>query len=81
LIIEASPIDYVRGMQLRGSLFAENVGVAPACESGAISTVFTEFYVDHKEPLAALKVFKEAGKWTFGELLEGHEFLIILPIS
>lgn len=61
-------------MQLHGSLF--EVG----CTSGAVSAVYTEFYVDHEEPLSALEVFKEQGKWFLGELLEGHEFLIILPI-
>ena len=77
-IIEVSPVKYVRGMQLRGSLFENTVGIA--AEPGAISTVYTEFFVDHNEPLAALKIFKDSGKWCLGELLEGHEFLIILPI-
>ena len=75
LIIEASPIGYVREMQLRGSLFEKD------CTSGAISSVYTEFYVDHEEPLAVLQSFKASGKWTLGELLEGHEFLIIVPVS
>lgn len=44
-IIEASPVNYVRKMQLHGSLFEEG------CTSGAISAVYTEFYVDHKETL------------------------------
>lgn len=63
-------------MQLHGSLFNKD------CTSGAGSSVFTEFYVDHDEPLAALQVFKERGKWSddMGELLEGHEFLIILAL-
>jgi len=74
-IIEASPVDYVRGMKLCGSLFEAG------CTSGAISTVFTGFYVDHTEPLAALQVFKDAGKWPLGELIEGHEFLVILPVG
>ena len=76
LIIEASPIDYIRGMQLHGSLFEKD------CTSGAISSLYTEFYVDHEEPLAALQIFSEASrKWPLGKLLEGHEFLIILPVS
>ncbi|KIL61881.1 carbohydrate esterase family 1 protein [Amanita muscaria Koide BX008] len=73
-IVEASPIDYIQKMQLRGSLFEEG------CTSGAISTGYTEYYIDHEEPLAALQVFKDDGKWCLGELLEGHEFLIILPV-
>jgi len=73
-IIEVSPIDYVQKMHLRGSLFEEG------CTSGAISTGYTEYYIDHEEPLIALQVFKDDGKWCLGELLEGHEFLIILPV-
>jgi len=75
LIFEASPVDYVRAMQPRGSLFEND------CTSGAISSVNTEFYVDHDEPLAALQTFKASGKWSLGELLEGHEFLIIVSVS
>ena len=80
-IIEASPVDYVRGMQLRGSLFENLVQVGVIAEPGATSTVYTAFFVDHNEPLAALKNFKDSGKWSLGELLEGHEFLIILPVA
>jgi hypothetical protein len=43
--------------------------------------MFTEFYVDHAEPLAALSVFKDKRRWSLGDLPEGHEFLIILPSS
>ena len=76
LIFEASPVDYVRAMQPHGSLFEED-----STTSGAISSVNTEFYVDHDEPLAALQTFKASGKWSLGELLEGHEFLVIVPVS
>ena len=75
LIFEVSPVDYVRAMQPRGSLFEKD------CTSSAISSVNTEFYVDHGEPLAALQTFKASGKWCLGELLEGHEFLVIVPVS
>jgi hypothetical protein len=73
-ILEASPVDYVRAMQLHGSLFEKD------CTSGAISLGNTKFYVDHDEPLAALQTFKDSGKWSLGELLEGHEFLILVPV-
>lgn len=69
-----SPVQYLRDAKLRGSLFEEN------CTSGAISSVFTDFYVDHAEPLDALLVYKTRHQWVLGELLDGHEFLIILPI-
>ncbi|THH04297.1 hypothetical protein EW146_g10212 [Bondarzewia mesenterica] len=31
------------------------------------------------EPLEALAAYRARGKWLLGELLDGHEFLIILP--
>lgn len=74
-IIENSPVDYVREMKLCGSLFDAN------CKTGAISAVFTSFYVDHTEPLEALAEYREHGPWALGELLEGHEFLVILQVS
>jgi hypothetical protein len=66
-------VDYIKTMELRGSLFEDN------CTTGAISSVFTNFYVDHTEPLEALKRFKENTGWVLGELFDGHEFLVILP--
>ena len=62
-------------MQLHGSLFEKD-----CVPSGAVSTLYTEFYVNHDEPLAALQIFKASRKWPLGELLEGHEFLIIVPV-
>ena len=74
-IIENSLVDYVCEMKLCGSLFDAN------CKTGAVSAVFTSFYVDHTEPLEALAEYRENGPWPLGELLEGHEFLVILQIS
>ncbi|KAF8066497.1 hypothetical protein FPV67DRAFT_1495049 [Lyophyllum atratum] len=74
-ILSASPVDYVRDMALRGSLFEEN------CTTGAVSSMLTNFYVDHGEPLAALAAYQARNAWALGELLDGHEFLIILPNS
>jgi hypothetical protein len=73
-ILENSPVAYVKDMEPRGSLFEDK------CTTGAISSVFTSFYVDHDEPLEALDEYKKSG-WVLGELLDGHEFLIILPIK
>lgn len=73
-ILQASPISYIQNMALCGSLFEDN------CTSGAISSLFTSFYVDHAEPLKALSAYQARGQWLLGELLDGHEFLIILPI-
>ena len=73
-ILEATPIDYLKNVKLAGSLFDDS------CTTGAVSCVFTEFYVNHDEPLAALEFFKTRRRWCLGELPEGHEYLIILPV-
>jgi hypothetical protein len=49
-------------------------------DDGAVSSVFTSFYVDHAEPLEALKQYKAMGQWGLGGLLDGHEFLAIFPV-
>ena len=50
------------------------------CTTGAVSCVFTEFYVNHDELLAALEFLKTSRRWCLGELPKGHEYLIILPV-
>ncbi|KAG6377942.1 hypothetical protein JVT61DRAFT_14735 [Boletus reticuloceps] len=72
-ILKASPVKYLRDAKLRGSLFEEN------CTSGAVSSVYTNFYVDHAEPLDALSVYQRRQQWVLGELLDGHEFITVLP--
>ncbi|KAF5323171.1 hypothetical protein D9619_013734 [Psilocybe cf. subviscida] len=75
-ILKDTPINYLKpeNVPLRGSLFEND------CASGAISSAFTQFYVDHAEPLEALHEFMASGRWCLGELLEGHEFLVIVPV-
>lgn len=72
--MEASPIDYIKGAKLRGSLFEPSDNVA----DGTVSCIDTNFYVDHTEPLEALERVRESHDWPLGELMEGHEFLFIL---
>lgn len=60
-------------MDLCGSLFDDD------CTTGAVSSTFMSFYVNHNEPLEALKEYKRHGGWVLGELLDGHKYLIILP--
>jgi hypothetical protein len=38
------------------------------------------FLVDHTESPEALASVRETMDWHFGELLEGHEFLLILQV-
>jgi hypothetical protein len=74
-VLANTPIDYLKDVELAGSLFRDD------CTNGAISCVYTHFFVDHREPLAALDVFKAKRRWCLGELPEGHEFLILLPVE
>lgn len=73
-ILTSSSITYLRAAQLKGSIFQAD------CDDGAVSSVFTSFYVDHAEPLEALEQYKAKGQWGLGELLDGHEFLAIFPV-
>lgn len=70
--MKASPISYVRGAELRGSLF-------DATDStGLVSGVDTNFFVDHQEPLQVLRAVRDTWAWPLGELLDGHEYLLIM---
>ncbi|KAF2191260.1 hypothetical protein K469DRAFT_720250 [Zopfia rhizophila CBS 207.26] len=73
-IMKASPVRYVRDAELRGKLFN------PEDDSGLVSSVDTGFYVDHEEPLEALTWVRESMDWPLGELLDGHEFVLILKV-
>ncbi|KAG1792604.1 uncharacterized protein HD556DRAFT_1239177 [Suillus plorans] len=73
-ILQSSPISYLNDAQLRGILFEDD------CRNGSISSVFTQFYVDHAEPLRVLLHYQNKGQWCLGELADGHEFLAIFPI-
>ncbi len=76
-ILDTTSIEYLKTALPRGSLFQDDAA------EGVISTVFTKFYVDHGEPLAALKQWQDIHEmsWPLGELPEGHEFLCILPVQ
>lgn len=73
-IIKVSPISYIKDAELCGSLFdLEDT-------SGVISSVYTNFFVDHTEPLEALAWVREGLDWPLGELLDGHEFLLMTEV-
>ena len=72
-ILATSDVSYLKSTQLRGLIFKAD------CNMGAVSSVFTEFYVDHDEPLEALDKFKVRGPWCLGDLLDGHEYLVVFP--
>ncbi|KAK4947922.1 hypothetical protein LTR10_013430 [Elasticomyces elasticus] len=68
VVMQSSPVRYVRTATLRGSLFDDNSA------SGAVCCADTNFWVDHKEPDEVLEAVRERG-WPFGQLPDGHEFL------
>jgi hypothetical protein len=69
-ILETTPVEYMKTAQLRGRLFEETL-----TKDTVVASANTEFYVDHKEPLEALRIYQaDHGEWPLGELLEGHEF-------
>lgn len=71
-VMASSPITYIRDAKPRGTLFNADDN------SGAVSCVDSNFFVDHSEPLEALSVVQESMNWPLGELLDGHEFLLLL---
>lgn len=75
MIIDTSPVSYLKNARLHGSLFQDGI------DGGAVCSVNTEFFVDHDEPLQTLKRWEERQDmaWPLGELAEGHEFLCIVP--
>ena len=72
IVMKQSPIEYVRNAVLRGNLFKSDD------TSGVISSVRTNFFVDHTEPLEALHWVRQGLNWPLGELLDGHEFLLMI---
>jgi hypothetical protein len=71
--MKASPVGYVKDADLRGSLFARET-------NGVVSSGYTNFFVDHTEPLEALARVRDGLDWPLGELLDGHEFLLLLAV-
>ncbi|EED81162.1 predicted protein, partial [Postia placenta Mad-698-R] len=72
-VLSSTTVDYLKSAKLHGSLFGGDF------VPGTVSLVFTNFYVDHDEPLAALREVCEHRTWCLGDLLEGHEFICMAP--
>ncbi|EEP82640.1 predicted protein [Uncinocarpus reesii 1704] len=71
-ILKASPVPYIGEAKLRGTLFEGS------SSTGLVCGVDTGFFVDHKEPLEALEIVRETRQWPLGNLLDGHEYLLVL---
>ncbi|EGX89796.1 hypothetical protein CCM_08049 [Cordyceps militaris CM01] len=72
-VMGLSPITYIRDAKLCGTIFDAND------VTGLVSGVDTGFFVDHEEPLDALETIRESLQWPFGDLPDGHEYLLIVP--
>ncbi|KAF3000233.1 hypothetical protein E8E13_007519 [Curvularia kusanoi] len=71
-VIASSPVAYVRNAKFRGSLLGDEDQEGSCCAD-------TQFWVDHRERLAALAELKEKGvAWPYGPLPEGCEFLLLV---
>lgn len=76
--MKSSPIPYVRDAKLSRGLLNPDV---PHDPHDIISGVNTQFLVDHGEPLEALDLVRESWNWPLGELPDGYEFLLIVPVK
>ncbi|KAJ5965258.1 Acyl-CoA N-acyltransferase [Penicillium waksmanii] len=70
-VLSNSPIQYIRDAQLHGSLFGTG-------SDGMVSGVDTGFFVDHTEPNSALQAIQTNLNWPLGNLVEGHEYLLLI---
>lgn len=73
-IMRRSPVEYVQNARLVGSLFNK------ATLDGSVSLGDTGFFVDHAEPLQTLDSVRSTSQWPLGELLEGHEFIMLSKV-
>lgn len=69
-----SPVEYVQHARLVGSLFNK------ATLDGSVSSADTGFFVDHAEPLQTLDGVRSTSQWPLGDLLEGHEFIVLTRV-
>lgn len=73
-VITASPINYIRNAKLCGRLFDSDD------KSGLVSSVDTNFFINHTEPLEALVRVRKRLDWPLGELFDGHEFILTIEV-
>ncbi|CAF1154782.1 unnamed protein product [Adineta ricciae] len=78
-IIEICKIPYISRSQVIGSIFDKQSSQMVDIDEQPVSLIKTDFFVDHKEVLTILEKIQQT--WILGPLLEGHEFVIILPTT
>jgi hypothetical protein len=72
-VIKSTTIGYVKDVKLKGSLFGDDL-------PGVVCQADTSFFVDHDEPQAALNEYVARNSWVLGDLLDGHEFFVLIPL-
>ena len=77
--MHAYHVPYLSDVQLVGSIYEKEPAVNNDDTIQAVSLVQSNFFVDHTEPLAALAQLQD--NWVLGPLLDGHEFLVVLPAT
>jgi hypothetical protein len=78
-VIQVCNIPYLSHTQVVGSIFDNQHLLAVDINQQSVSLVKTDFFVDHKEILMILKGIQES--WILGPILDGHEFLVVLPTT
>ncbi|CAF2091461.1 unnamed protein product [Rotaria magnacalcarata] len=76
-VIRACNVPYLSQAQLVGSIF--NSQPLLTNNQQPVSLAKTDFFVDHKEVLAALEHIRD--RWILGPLLDGHEFFVVFPAT
>ncbi|KAF2711662.1 hypothetical protein K504DRAFT_500317 [Pleomassaria siparia CBS 279.74] len=79
-LMASSPVMYVKTATLKGTAFSNERKTEDeqSVREDCICCAFTDFWVDHKEPLEALRSVEEEGvHWPLGKLPEGCEFLVL----
>ncbi|KAI0737885.1 hypothetical protein C8Q80DRAFT_1222624 [Daedaleopsis nitida] len=74
-VLRCSSVSYLKDAQVRGSLFDASVA------DGTVSSANTNFFVNHEEPNTILSHYLAENNWSLGNLLEGHEFIVLLPMK
>lgn len=74
-VMHVSPIRYVKEAKLCGRLFH------PEDATGVVSSVDTDFWIDHTEPLEVLARTRDRLDWPLGDLHDGHEFLLVAEVK
>jgi hypothetical protein len=74
-IITLFKIPYLVDKPLIGSLFQQTSDDGPRLQ------IDTGFYTDHTEPLEALSKLPADVNWPLGQLLDGHEFVVVFSVE